>query len=149
MTDYSARLFSDDATIRSLGERLLACTLPKAEWTHEAHLAACAWLVLERPDIDLPHELPGIIRRYNESVGGVNDDTQGYHETITQGALAGVRAFLNGREAGESLVDKINALLVAPQGRRDWLLDFYSRDRLFSVAARRGWLEPDRAPLPV
>ena len=25
-----------------------------------------------------------LIRRYNESVGGVNSDTEGYHETITQ-----------------------------------------------------------------
>lgn len=149
MTDHPVRLFPDDATIRSLGERLLSCTLPKAEWTHEAHLAACAWLLLERADIDLPRELPGIIRRYNESVGGVNDDTQGYHETITQGSLAGVRAFLNGRAASEPLVDKVNALLVAPEGRRDWLLDFYTRDRLFSVAARRGWVVPDRAPLSV
>ena len=26
--------------------------LPRAEWTHEAHLAACLWLIGERPDID-------------------------------------------------------------------------------------------------
>lgn len=148
MTDYSVRLFPDDAAIRSLGERLLACALPKAEWTHEAHLAACAWLVLERPEMDLSRDLPGIIRRYNESVGGVNDDTQGYHETITQGSLRGVRAFLNGRAADEPLVGKVNALLVSPHGRRDWLLEHYSRARLFSVAARREWVEPDQVPLP-
>ena len=29
-------------------------------------------------------DLPDLIRRYNESVGGVNSDTEGYHETITQ-----------------------------------------------------------------
>jgi hypothetical protein len=33
-------------------------------------------------------------------------------------------------------------------GRRDWPLGFYSRELLFSVAARRGFVEPDRAPLP-
>lgn len=148
MTDHPIRLFPNDAAIRSIGERLLACTLPKAEWTHEAHLAACAWLVIERPGIRLEHELPGIIRCYNESVGGVNDDTQGYHETITQGSIIGVRAFLAGYPADATLVEKINALLRAPPGRRDWLLGFYSRERLFSVAARRGWVEPDRAPLP-
>lgn len=149
MTSHSPRLFPDDAAIRSLGERLLACTLPKAEWTHEAHLAACAWLVLERPDLTLERELPGIIRRYNESVGGVNDDHGGYHETITQGSLIGVRAFLRGRGAGEALVAKVNALLVSPVGERDWLLGFYTRERLFSVPARRGWVEPDLSPLSV
>jgi hypothetical protein len=31
---------------------------------------------------DVEQQLPDIIRSYNESVGGVNDDTQGYHETL-------------------------------------------------------------------
>jgi hypothetical protein len=30
-------------------------------------------------------------------------------------------------------------------GRRDWPLRFYSRERLFSVEARRGHVEPDLA----
>jgi hypothetical protein len=33
-------------------------------------------------------------------------------------------------------------------GARDWPLRFYSRDLLFSVAARRGFVEADLAPLP-
>jgi hypothetical protein len=41
----------------ALGERMLACTLPRAEWTHEAHLATCAWLILERPDITPERDL--------------------------------------------------------------------------------------------
>ena len=40
MTAFDVRLFSDDSTIRRVGEGLLARTLPRAEWTHEAHLAA-------------------------------------------------------------------------------------------------------------
>ena len=51
MTDHEPRLFADDAAIRRIGEGLLACTLPQAEWTHEAHLADLPWLILERPDI--------------------------------------------------------------------------------------------------
>ena len=52
-------------------------------------------LCCTEPDIDLDAELPGIIRRFNESVGGVNSDTQGYHETITRTYVAGVRLFLS------------------------------------------------------
>jgi hypothetical protein len=37
---YSPRLFARDTDIRLLGEGLLACTLPREAWTHEAHLAA-------------------------------------------------------------------------------------------------------------
>ncbi len=82
--DHRPRLFADDATIRSIGERMIACRLPKPEWTHEAHLSTCAWIIIERADITPERDLPILIRRYNESVGGVNDETQGYHETITQ-----------------------------------------------------------------
>ena len=94
MTEYRPRPFTSDAEIAHIGEGLVARTLPRAEWTHEAHLAATTYLLTRRPDIDLDDELPGIIRRYNESVGGVNDDTQGYHETITRAFLHGVRLFL-------------------------------------------------------
>ena len=41
MTDLPIRFFIDDAAIAHLGEGLLACTLAREEWTHEAHLAAC------------------------------------------------------------------------------------------------------------
>ena len=84
MTDYHPACLPADDAIARIGEGLLARTLPRADWTHEAHLAATTYLLTRRPDIDLDNELPGIIRRYNESVGGVNNDTQGYHETITR-----------------------------------------------------------------
>ncbi len=44
-----------------------------------------------RPEWDLAREMPGIIRAYNESVGGVNSDNAGYHETITQASLRAAR----------------------------------------------------------
>ncbi len=148
MTEYRPRFFTSDAEIECIGDGLLACTLPRAEWTHEAHLAATTYLVLKRPDIDLDSELRHIIRRYNESVGGVNDDTQGYHETITHVFLHGVRFFLSEAAANEPLHALINELLLSPMGRRDWPLRFYSRDRLFSIEARRHFIPPDLAALP-
>ena len=148
MTEYSPRLFSTDAEIEHLGEGLLACTLPREAWTHEAHLAATTYLVLRRPDIDLDEELPGVIRRFNESVGGVNSDTEGYHETITRAFLHGVRLFLEEADAAKPLHELVNELLVSPMGRRDWPLRFYSRERLFSVKARLSHVPPDLAVLP-
>ena len=146
-TDFSPRLFERDSDIRVLGEGLLACALPREAWTHEAHLAACLWLLTERPDIDVDAKIAGLIRRFNESVGGVNDDRNGYHDSITRAYVAGVRLFLS--EATETgLAARVNALLLSPMGARDWPLRFYSRELLFSVAARRGYVEPDLAPLP-
>jgi len=146
-TEYSPRLFERDSDICAIGEGLLACTLPREAWTHEAHLGACLWLLSERPDIDVDAEIGTIIRRFNESVGGVNNDTQGYHDSITRAYVAGVRLFLSGtKETG--LAARVNAMLLSDVGRRDWPLRFYSRELLFSVEARRGFVEPDLAPLP-
>jgi hypothetical protein len=145
MTDHEIRFFADDAAVRHVGEGLLARTLPKPEWTHEAHLAACLWLLTERPDIDAERDLPAIISAYNEAVGGVNDATQGYHHTITLTYVAAVRDLLARVAPALPLAEKVNILLAAPQGRRDWPLTLYSRDRLFSVDARLSYLPPDLA----
>ena len=148
MTDHRPRLFASDAAITRIGEGLLACSLPRPDWTHEAHLAATIYLLTRRPDIDLDTQLPGIIRRYNASVGGVNDDTQGYHETITRVFLHGARLFLADADPDAPLYDLVNALLLSPMGRRDWPLRFYSAERLFSVEARRHFVSSDLAELP-
>jgi hypothetical protein len=105
-------------------------------------------LLLRRPDIDLDAELPALIRRYNESVGGVNSDSEGYHETITRVFLHGVLLFLSGADAAAPVHELVNELLLSPMGRRDWPLRFYSRSRLFSVEARRQFIAPDIAALP-
>jgi hypothetical protein len=148
MTEYRPRTFKSDAEIVHIGEGLLARTLPRAEWTHEAHLAATTYLLTRQPDVDIDKELPDVIRRYNESVGGVNDDTQGYHETITRLFLHGVRLFLAEADRSEPLHELVNELLLSPMGRRDWPLRFYSAERLFSVEARRRFVPPDLAALP-
>ena len=146
-TEYTPRLFERDSEIRAIGEGLLACALPREAWTHEAHLGACLWLLTERRDIDVDAEIAGVIRRLNESVGGVNDDTQGYHDSITRAYVAGVRLFL-AQTAETDLAERVNALLLSDMGRRDWPLRFYTRERLFSVEARRQFVEPDLGPLP-
>lgn len=148
MTDHKPRLFASDAEIEHLGEGLLDRTLQRSEWTHEAHLAATVWLLLKRPDVDLDAQLPTIIRRFNESVGGVNSDSEGYHETITRTFLRAVRLFLAEADLDEPLFELVNDLLWSPMGRRDWPLRFYSPELLFSVEARREWVRPDLAALP-
>jgi len=148
MTDFSPRLFTTDAEIIRLGEGLLASSLLREDWTHEAHLAATTYLELRRPDIDLDEELPDIIRRFNESVGGVNSDTEGYHETITRSFLQGVRLFLAEADRRVPLHELVNELLLSAMGRRDWPMRFYSRERLFSAEARKSHVDPDLASLP-
>jgi len=144
------RLFTHEAEIIEVGEGLLACTLPRPRWTHEAHLAACLYLMLRRPEIALEAELPGIIRRYNVSVGTENTDTSGYHETITQFYIRAIRAFAATEQAASEadMLALCNRLLASEMGERAYPLRFWSREALFSIPARHDWVEPDLARLP-
>ena len=135
-----------DAEIDRIARGVIDRTLPKPEWTHAAHFAAALW-VLSRPDMDAPRDMPPLIRAYNEATGVANTDSSGYHETITQASLRAARAWLADRP-GVPLSMALANLLASPFGRSDWLLAHWSREALFSVKARRSWLDPDLKPLP-
>ena len=148
MTEFPVRHFLSDEAVAGVGEGLLARTLPRDEWTHEAHLAATIYLVVKHPEIDLEAELRGIISRFNESVGGRNTDTEGYHHTITHAYLRGIRLFLAAADATRPIHELVNELLMSPMGRRDWPLRFWSKQRLMSIEARRGLVAPDLRAMP-
>ncbi|MET0370851.1 MAG: hypothetical protein ABW039_05675 [Sphingobium sp.] len=137
-----------DDEMEACARRFLACTLPKDEWTHGAHFATALWLMLTRPDVLPERDMPGLIARYNESVGGVNSDSSGYHETITQASLRMARMLLAGLPEGGSPSAAFAALMASPLGDKDWPFAYWSRDLLMSAAARRAWIEPDLMPLP-
>jgi hypothetical protein len=139
--------FSSDAEIAAIGRGLLELSLPKPHWTHAAHFAAALWLICRRRDLDASRAMPRFIRAYNESTGVANTDTEGYHETITQASLRAARGFLL-QNPDRSLFETCNALMASPLGKSHWLLEYWSRARLFSVEARRSWIEPDLKPLP-
>jgi hypothetical protein len=137
-----------DATdIDTLVGRFLSRTLPKSEWTHQAHLVVGAWHVDRYgPDEALTRLRDGI-RALNDSHGTVNSDSSGYHETITRAyARLIARAFASG--AGP-LPDRIARILSGPEGERDALLRYYSREQLMSAHARAEWVEPDLKAAPL
>ena len=144
---YPNRLFADAATIKHVGEGLLARTLPRPLWTHEAHFAATLWLIRNRPDIDLDAQLRDIIWRYNESVGGENTDSAGYHHSLTMFNLALLRRFSQAHADEKDMLVLVNLALSRPFTRRDYPQHHYSDALLWSVAARRGWCAPDLVPL--
>jgi hypothetical protein len=139
--------FTSDDEIVVIANGLLDRTLPKSVFTHAAHFAATLWLLTMRPDFDLSRDLPATIRAYNEAVGGANTDTSGYHETITQASIRAARAFLR-ENPNLPLFETCNALMTSTLGSSEWPLRYWSRERLFSVEARRAWLDPDIRGLP-
>jgi hypothetical protein len=122
-----------------------ACTLSKSRWTHHGHLVVALWYLTRHT----PEETLDIVRRriraYNEATGTPNTDSEGYHETLTRLFLGGVAAHI-AEHRSEPLPASLAAMLQSPLSNKDWPLRYYSRKRLFSVAARHHWLEPDHAP---
>jgi hypothetical protein len=137
--------FPDDAAVARIGFGLIDRSLPKAEWTHAGHFAAALWLLRHEPEAVVRRRMPPMIRAYNEATGVPNTDDGGYHETITLASIAAARAFLDARPAPRPLHEVVDELMASRLGRPEWLLAHWSKDRLFSVEARRGWVEPDLA----
>ena len=117
-------VYASEEEILRIGEGVYACDLPRAEWTHAAHFAAALWLMRYRPDLEPSREMPKLIRAYNESVGRVNDDTGGYHETITQASLRALRGVLDASAADIPVYRIVNALMASNMGNPNWLLEY-------------------------
>lgn len=139
--------FQTDAEIEALVAGFRACRLPKAAWTHQAHLATGLWFLDRMGLAQARRLLPDAIRQFNRSVGGANTATAGYHETITQFYLTVIEDFRRGLPAGSPLVDRVNAV-VATLGDRRLPTRHFSEALLWSETARARWVEPDLLPLP-
>ena len=126
----------------------LSATLPRAEWTHEAHLRVGAWHVHHHGADGASSLLRERIRRLNDSHGTVNSATSGYHETITVAYARLIAEFLAAPAPPTAdLEARVAALLASPLADRAALFRFWSRERLLSPEARGAWLPPDLAPL--
>ena len=66
--------------VEELVQKFEKGTLTKSEWTHEAHLIVGLKMVLTYKEQAFP-EMKKRIIRFNESVGTINSESSGYHET--------------------------------------------------------------------
>jgi hypothetical protein len=127
-----------DQEIESLIGRFEGCSLPKTEWTHDKHLVMALWYLRRNNRADATRLIREGILRYNEAHG----NHSGYHETITLAWVAVIARFLSGQNPSRPISELATALLEEC-GDRNHLLRYYSKDRLFSVEARNGWVPPD------
>ena len=123
--------------------------LPKQEWTHLAHLAVGTWHVRQSGPTAAIEQLRERIRRLNDFHGTPNTETGGYHETITRAYVFLIADLLRTWPVEAEPADCALAVLASPIAKRGALLVYYSKERLMSVSARLGWMEPDRQALVV
>ena len=139
---------SNDHSIENHALRFINLTLPKSEWTHAGHFAAALWLLRNRPDLAMPDEFRRLVIRYNAVTNTPNTDSSGYHHSITIASLRAAASHLRGHPSDVPLHIVLLSLMDSALGRTDWLLSYWRKETLFSVAARKAWIEPDVAPLP-
>ena len=114
--------------------------------TLAAHFASSLWLLRHRPVWRLEEQKPTQNRANNETTNNTNTDTKNKHETNTQATQAAARALLAAQPPERPRWEVANALMAGPLGRSGWPLAYWSKARLFSVDARRGWVDADLKP---
>jgi hypothetical protein len=120
-----------------------ACTLPKPEWTHAAHVAAAACYTWERTPPEALPRLRQRIRTFNEASGGQNTEDAGYHETLTHFWAEVVGSFVASRRSGNRL-DAVRAAVERFGSARDLPQTYYTHDLVRDRVARRQWVPPER-----
>ncbi len=122
------------------------CTLPKNKWTHEAHFVIALWLIL-RHGLEAAKSLARDgIKKYNEATGVANTELNGYHETITMLYLTAVNNFVKDFDTNDE-INILSALLKSEIIAREYPLQFYTAQVLFSKEARLNWVQPDLVEL--
>lgn len=129
-----------DLDAERIAAELEASTLPRAEWTHTAHVLAAVDLVRRHGGPGALRRLRHAIPRYNEANGTPNTDHGGYHDTLTVFYTWAVGRLV---DAGLSTT----AILWHPLVSRTAPLAWWDRETLLSVDARRHFV-PSSLALP-
>lgn len=122
-----------------------ACTLPAENWDHRAHLRIAYVYASTLPLKQAVDKMRAGIQTYNTAIDTPEAIDRGYHETIT---IAFMRLVFHSigthiYESSDHFYRNHPELL-----EKKILLQFYSRERLMSREAKRGFLAPDIQPLP-
>jgi hypothetical protein len=131
-----------DAYIESFVKAFEDASLSRSEWTHSRHLVMALWYLRRHNRDEATRLIRDGIHRHNESQANYT----GFHETITLAWVAVIERFLAVKDLNEPVSVLVEELLEHC-GDKNYLLRFYSRQRLFSDDARACWVPPDRCEI--
>ncbi|MEQ9239018.1 hypothetical protein [Coleofasciculus sp. E2-BRE-01] len=117
-------------------------TLPRNEWTHQAHLIVALWYLTHYPQPKATDFIRNGIQQYNRAIGIITTKDSGYHETLTLFWVQMVGQYLVAKGKNLSLEALANGL-IQDYTNPHLPLEYYSRDYLMSWQARQHWIEPD------
>jgi hypothetical protein len=131
--------YTSNEEIDSLIKEFENKTLPKSLWTHHAHLTAGMYYLHRYDFYATLCIMKARIITYNESVGGVNSPSEGYHETLTVYWLKVLDQFMSDKRT-RPLFEICNSFLNSTYSNKELPFQHYGRERLMSVEARATWI---------
>ena len=134
-------MFSEES-YKNIVKTFIDSTLPKSEWSHEAHLVMALHFVSRH----LPENILPLVRKkiqkLNDFHGTPNTDDSGYHETLTVFWLNNAFSFY--LKNGELELDELaHSFIQSEEGNATYPLNFYSENRLYSTEARKSFVGPN------
>jgi hypothetical protein len=118
-------------------------TLPKDEWTHEAHLMVGFYHAANYGENALLH-LRNKITKLNEVHDVINSTSSGYHETITHFWLWAVQHYCSVGGVLDFNQESLDDMLWTEElANRNLWLEYYSKDLMLSSEARMSLVQPD------
>ena len=133
--------YKHESEVLDLVRSFEEATVSHDDWKHAEHLVVALYY-LTRHDLDTAYEKmrSGILNLLEHGFKVDLTKEMPYHETITLFWMRTVADF-NASKNGASLLERANE--VAYKWDKDYPLNFYSRELLFSDEARAKFVKPD------
>lgn len=133
--------YTTESEIADLIRTFEDATVAREDWKHAEHLIVALYYLSEHEIEKATEKMrSGIFKLLTEGFGVDLSKEMPYHETLTIFWMRTVADF-NASKNGASLPDKVRELVE--RFDKDYPLRFYSREYLFSDAARAAFVEPD------
>jgi hypothetical protein len=132
--------YKTETEVTNIIEAFEACTISRDAWKHAEHLTVATHYALNH-DYTIAYDKmkSGIFKLLNAFGVDLNVEMP-YHETLTVFWLKTVYDYVDANR-NKSPVETANEIIETFD--KDYPLKFYSREALFSVEARYGFIEPD------
>jgi hypothetical protein len=134
------------AEIADLVEAFTNASLPRASWTHHAHLIVATWHLVSFDAAEALVRIREGILRLNAANQIPQTVSGGYHETLTRFYMWAVGEALAELDY-DAPIEVLCHAVIARCGSRELPLVYYTAATLMSWTARTTWVEPDARAL--
>lgn len=128
--------YRNEDAVREVVEKFERCVYAPEEFIHARHLTVAAWYLCTLAEDVALNRMRESLLRFTAHHG-----KQGYHETITRFWMRLIAEYLRRQSGDLADVQRINN--VVARYPKETIFHYYTRDRVMSEAAKRGWIEPD------